>query len=65
MLVILLYLLPKPLQPQYTIYYSWLNPLMWKGFRQELKHKDLYATPEESRSQLLQEHFNRLILMIL
>ena len=40
---------------------SWLNSLMWKGFRHELKHKDLYATPEESRSQELQKRFNKLV----
>ncbi|XP_065919840.1 ATP-binding cassette sub-family C member 4-like [Dysidea avara] len=39
--------------------FHWLNSLMWKGFRHELKHEDLYATPEESRSQELHKSFNK------
>ena len=35
---------------------------MWKGFKNELKHEDLYATPEESRSQELQERFKKLAI---
>ena len=34
---------------------------MWKGFRRELKHEDLYATPEESRSQELHKTFDKLV----
>jgi len=34
---------------------------MWKGYKRELKHEDLYATPEESRSQELHKRFNRLV----
>ena len=43
------------------LYYwsSWLNALMWKGYKQELKHEDLYATPEESLSQVLYDRFNK------
>ena len=41
---------------------SWLNALMWKGYKQELKHEDLYATPEESLSQVLYRRFNKLVL---
>ena len=34
---------------------------MWKGYKQELKHEDLYATPEESLSQVLHQRFNKLV----
>ena len=37
---------------------------MWKGFRRELKHEDLYATPEESRSQELHKTFDKLVQCI-
>ena len=40
---------------------SWLNSLMWKGCKQELKHEDLYATPEESLSQVLHKRFSKLV----
>ncbi|XP_065919562.1 ATP-binding cassette sub-family C member 4-like isoform X2 [Dysidea avara] len=40
-------------------FFHWVTYIMWKGFRRELKHEDLYATPEESRSQELHKTFNK------
>ena len=48
----------------YMFYFSWLNSLMWKGYKKELKHEDLYATPEESLSQVLHKRFNKLVFII-
>ncbi|XP_065919842.1 ATP-binding cassette sub-family C member 4-like isoform X2 [Dysidea avara] len=40
-------------------FFHWLNSLLWKGFRRELKHEDLFATPEESKSQELHRNFSK------
>ena len=40
---------------------SWVTSLMLKGFKQELKHEDLFATPEESLSRDLHQRFDKLV----
>jgi len=32
---------------------SWIGPLVWSGYRRELKQEDLYANLEGARSQKL------------
>ena len=56
------YDMPSCMAMFHSMYCSWLNALMWKGYKQELKHEDLYATPEESLSQVLYRRFNKLVL---
>lgn len=41
--------------------YSWLEPLLYQGARQELEQEDLYAHPDEVDSRQLLEKFNRLM----
>ncbi|XP_065916533.1 ATP-binding cassette sub-family C member 4-like isoform X2 [Dysidea avara] len=41
------------------LFYCWLDPIFWIGYRRELKQDDLYAAPEEARSQDLSECFNK------
>ena len=38
---------------------SWIDPLFWHGFKQEVTQKDLYAVPEEAKSQDLLKKFDR------
>ena len=38
---------------------SWIDPLIWKGYKRELKQEDLYVTPKEVESQALLKQFNR------
>ena len=38
---------------------SWLDSFFWIGYKRELKHEDLFATPEEAQSQYLLERFNK------
>ncbi|XP_065914062.1 ATP-binding cassette sub-family C member 4-like isoform X2 [Dysidea avara] len=40
-------------------FFSWIDPLIWVGFKRELTHEDLYATPEDVKSQHLLERFNK------
>ena len=42
-------------------FFSWLDPLIWVGYKRELTHEDLYATPESIKSQHLLKHFNKLV----
>ena len=37
---------------------------MLKGFKNELKHEDLYATPEESLAKVLHQRFNKLVFVL-
>ena len=39
---------------------SWLDPLIWKGYKRELKQEDLYVIPKEVESQILLKRFSRL-----
>jgi len=41
--------------------FSWLDPLIWVGYKRELTHEDLYATPESIKSQHLLKRFNKLV----
>ena len=43
---------------------SWLDPLIWRGYKRELKQKDLYIIPKELESQALLKCFNRLVISI-
>jgi len=43
---------------------SWLDPLFWIGYRRELKQEDLYATPQEARSQHLLEQFDKYVCIL-
>ncbi|XP_065897574.1 ATP-binding cassette sub-family C member 4-like isoform X2 [Dysidea avara] len=38
---------------------SWLDPLIWIGYKRELKQDDLYATPKGAQSQILVKKFNK------
>ncbi|XP_065882476.1 ATP-binding cassette subfamily C member 4-like [Dysidea avara] len=38
-------------------FFAWLDPLIWTGYRRELKQEDLYATPEAAKSQKLLKDF--------
>ena len=58
------------MSPVYSVYLnhcnglilcSWLDPIFWIGYRRELKQDDLYAAPEEARSQDLSECFNKYV----
>ena len=46
----------------YFLFTSWLDPLIWIGYKRELKQEDLYATPEGARSQILLEKFEKLVI---
>ncbi|XP_065897571.1 ATP-binding cassette sub-family C member 4-like [Dysidea avara] len=41
------------------LFLSWLDPLIWIGYKRELKQDDLYATPKRTRSQILVKKFNK------
>jgi len=43
----------------HTCICSWLDPLIWTGYKRELKQEDLYATPDTCRSQNLLSSFRR------
>ena len=38
---------------------SWLDPLIWAGYKRELIYDDLYAIPGEYKSQHLLENLNK------
>jgi len=38
---------------------SWLESLIWTGYRRELKQEDLYTVPEGAKSQKLLADFKR------
>ena len=40
---------------------SWLDSLIWTGCKRELKQEDLYATPDNCRSQKLLKEFKRCV----
>ena len=40
-------------------YSSWLDSLIWTGYKRELKQEDLYAIPDNCRSQKLLREFKR------
>lgn len=44
-----------------TYFFSWLDPLIWTGYRRELKQEDLYAVPDTCRSQKLLSDFKRYV----
>ena len=41
------------------VYSSWLDSLIWTGYKRELKQEDLYAIPDNCRSQVLLKGFKR------
>ena len=41
------------------IFCSWIDPLLWTGFKRPLTHSDIYAHPSEADSRHLLEKFNR------
>jgi len=43
---------------------SWLDPLIWVGYKRELTDEDLYAIPEDYKSQHLLERFNKSVILI-
>ena len=43
---------------------SWLDPLIWRGYRRELKQEDLYVIPKEVESKSLLKRFNRLVVCL-
>ncbi|XP_065913909.1 ATP-binding cassette sub-family C member 4-like isoform X2 [Dysidea avara] len=49
----------KKATPISKLFFSWLDPLIWLGYKRELTHQDLYATPEGFKSQYLSERFNK------
>ena len=46
-------------QLNYTALFRWLEPLLFKGYREELRHEDLYPIPSTMASQSLLKKFNR------
>ena len=40
---------------------SWLDSLIWTGYKRELKQEDLYETPESCRSQKLLRGFKKCV----
>ena len=40
---------------------SWLDSLIWTGYKRELKQEDLYAVPDNCRSQKLLREFKRYV----
>jgi len=38
---------------------SWVDTLIWIGYRRELTQDDMYSIPEYVKSQNLLEHFNK------
>ena len=40
---------------------SWLDPLLWQGWRRTLKQEDLYVHPQETDSEALLRKFNKYI----
>jgi len=43
----------------YFLVYSWLDLLIWLGYKQDLTQDDLYDAPEEVQSQYLLKIFSR------
>ena len=37
------------------LYFSWVNPLLYKGFKKELEQHDLYEPLDDARSEFLGE----------
>ena len=40
---------------------SWLDSLIWTGYKRELKQEDLYAVPDNCRSQKLLREFKKYV----
>ena len=40
---------------------SWLDTLIWTGYRRELRQEDLYANPDHCRSQVLLKEFKKYV----
>ena len=47
------------------LFFSWLDPLIWTGYRRELKQEDLYAVPNTCRSQILLRDFKTYVFDML
>ena len=45
----------------FYIHSSWLDSLIWTGYKRELKQEDLYAIPDNCRSQVLLRGFKRCV----
>ena len=43
------------------VHSSWLDSLIWTGYKRELKQEDLYAIPDNCRSQVLLREFKRCV----
>ena len=43
------------------VHSSWLDSLIWTGYKRELKQEDLYAIPDNCRSQVLLSEFKRCV----
>ncbi|XP_065902754.1 ATP-binding cassette sub-family C member 4-like isoform X2 [Dysidea avara] len=41
------------------LFFVWLDPLVWTGYRRELNQEDLYANPEGAKSQKLLKDFKK------
>ena len=42
---------------------SWLDSLIWTGYKRELKQEDLYAVPDNCKSQKLLREFKRCVCL--
>ena len=46
---------------RFSLFYcSWVNPLLYKGFKKELEQNDLYEVLEEDQSDVLGNKLQRL-----
>ena len=43
------------------VHSSWLDSLIWTGYKRELKQEDLYAVPDNCMSQKLLKEFKRYV----
>ena len=43
------------------VHSSWLDSLIWTGYKRELKQEDLYVVPDNCRSQKLLKDFKRCV----
>ena len=43
----------------YMFDFSWVNPLLYKGFKKELEPHDLYEPLDDARSQFLGEKLQK------